>query len=81
MYFVETIQSQGTRQRKLSVPKKFWQNFPLNAIVKISLLDETLFFVDRVQAQGKLQRRIPVPKKFWKEFPVNTVVRIDLIKK
>ncbi len=81
MYFVDKIQAQGTRQRKISVPKKFWSDFPLNSIVKISILDQSLFFVDRVQAQGKIQRRIPVPKKFWNEFPVGTAVRVDILKK
>ncbi len=82
MYYVDKILAQGTRQRKIPVPKKFWKNFPLNSYVKISLIDGSpLFFVDIVQAQGKLQRRIPVPQKFWKEFPVGSTIKIELIKK
>ena len=81
MYFVEKIQAQGTRQRKIPVLKKFWKEFPLDSYVKISLLEADLFFVDKVQAQGTLQRRIPVPLKFWKEFAVGNAVRIDLIKR
>ena len=82
MYYVDKILAQGTRQRKISVPKKFWKDFPLNSYVKIERIDGSpLFFVDIVQAQGKLQRRIPVPQKFWKEFPVGSTIRIELIKK
>ena len=82
MYFVEKIQAQGIRQRKLPVAKKFWKEFPLHSYVKISLLeDESMFFVDKVQAQGKLQRRIPVPQKFWEEFVVGTMVKIELMRK
>ena len=81
MYFVEKVQAQGERQRKLPVPKKFWKHFPLNSMVKITLLNKEIFIVDRVQKQGKLQRRIPIPQKFWKEFPVGAVVRIECIKK
>lgn len=82
MYFVDKIQAQGTRQRKIPVLKKFWKEFPLNSLVKIELLeDSSLFFVDRVQRQGKLQRRIPVPQKFWEEFPVGSTVRVELMKR
>lgn len=78
MYIVEKIQAQGSRQRKILVPKKFWSEFPVHGYVKIELLDDaSLFFVDRVQAQGTLQRRIPVPQKFWMEFPVGAIVRIE----
>ena len=81
MYFVEKIQAQGTRQRKLPVSKKFWKEFPLDSYVRIELIDNpSLYFVDKVQAQGKLQRRIPVPRKFWKEFNVGAAVRIEVIK-
>ena len=81
-YFVDKIQAQGKRQRKIPVSKKFWVDFPLNSMVKIELLDDdSMFFVDRVQAQGKLQRRIPVPQKFWEEFPVGATVRIEIMKK
>ena len=81
MYYVEKIQAQGTRQRKISVSKKFWKEFPLGSLVKIELLDDpSLFFVDKVQAQGKLQRRIPVPMKFWEEFPVGTVVKVEFMR-
>lgn len=82
MYFVEKIQAQGTRQRKIPVSKKFWKEFPLNSYVKISLLeDDSMYFVDIVQAQGKLQRRIPVPQKFWEEFGVGAAVKIELVRK
>lgn len=82
MYFVEKIQAQGTRQRKISVSKKFWEEFPLGSYVKISLLDnESMFFVDIVQAQGALQRRIPVPMKFWDEFRVGSAVKVEIMKK
>ena len=82
MYLVDKIQEQGERQRKISVSKKFWKEFPLDSIVKIELLNHSsMFYVDKVQAQGKLQRRIPLPKKFWGEFPVGSMVRIELIKK
>jgi len=82
MYFVDKIQAQGTRQRKIPLPKKFWREFPLNSIVKIELLDDlSMFYVDKVQAQGRLQRRIPLPQKFWDEFPVGTMVKIELMKK
>jgi len=64
------------------VPKKFWQDFPLGAIVKIGLIDdEGLFYVDKVQAQGKIQRRIPLPHKFWKEFPLGKMVKVEVIRK
>ena len=82
MYFVDQIQAQGTRQRKIPVLKKFWKKFTLNSMVKIELIDNpSLFYVDKVQAQGKKQRRIPLPQKFWEEFPVGSMVRIELMKK
>lgn len=82
MYFVDYIQAQGERQRKIPVSKKFWAEFPLDSYVKIELMDSSrLFFVDKVQAQGGKQRRIPVPQKFWEEFAVGTAVRIELVKK
>ncbi|MAG72779.1 hypothetical protein CL620_00555 [archaeon] len=82
MYFVERIQAQGPRQRKIAVPKKFWNEFPIGSYVKISLINEPdLFFVDRVQAQGKLQRRIPVPHKFWGEFPIGTFLKIEIMRR
>ena len=82
MYFVDYIQAQGERQRKIPVSKKFWAEFPLDSYVKIELMDNSgLFFVDRIQAQGGKQRRIPVPQKFWGEFTVGSAVRIELIKK
>jgi hypothetical protein len=82
MYFVERVLAQGTRQRKISVSKKFWREFPINSYVKIELLDDsTMFFVDKVQAQGKLQRRIPVPMKFWNEFSVGAIVRVEIMKR
>jgi hypothetical protein len=82
MYFVERVLAQGTRQRKISVSKKFWKEFPINSYVKIELMDDsTMFFVDKVQAQGKLQRRIPVPQKFWDEFPVGVIVRVEVMKR
>tara|TARA_Y100000310_G_C20689015_1_gene820987 strand:+ start:3381 stop:3641 length:261 start_codon:yes stop_codon:yes gene_type:complete len=82
MYYVEKIQAQGTRQRKIPVLKKFWPEFPLHSLVKIELLDTSdLFFVDKVQAQGKKQRRIPVPHKFWDEFPVGSLVRVEIMRK
>jgi hypothetical protein len=82
MYFVDKILAQGTRQRKIPLPKKFWLEFPLDSFVKISHLDNSpLFFVDLVQEQGKLQRRIPVPQKFWKEFPMGSLVKVELLKR
>ena len=82
MYFVDKIQEQGARQRKIPLRKKFWKEFPLNSIVKIELLnDSSLFFVDKVQSQGKLQRRIPVPHKFWDEFPIGSVVKIEFMRR
>jgi len=78
MYYVDKIQAQGRRQRKIPVPKKFWPDFPLQAYVQISLLNNSeLFFVDLVQAQGKKQRRIPVPQKFWEEFRTGAIVKIE----
>ncbi|HIH10913.1 TPA: hypothetical protein HA241_01880 [Candidatus Woesearchaeota archaeon] len=82
MYYVDHIQAQGTRQRKIPLPKKFWKEFTLDSLVKIELLtDSSFFYVDRVQAQGKNQRRIPLPQKFWNEFPLGSTVRIELMKK
>ena len=82
MYFVEKVLAQGTRQRKISLSKKFWKEFPINSYVKIGPLDNsTMFFVDKVQAQGKLQRRIPVPQKFWNEFPVGAIVKVEIMKR
>jgi len=82
MYFVDKIQAQGTRQRKIPLPKKFWKEFPLDSLVKIELIDEpSLFYVDKIQAQGKVQRRVPVPKKFWKEFPLGSMVKVELMRK
>ena len=82
MYFVDKIQAQGTRQRKIPLSKKFWNEFPLNSMVKVELIDNpSLFYVDKVQAQGKLQRRIALPKKFWNEFPLGVMVKIILMKK
>ncbi len=80
MYFVDKIQAQGTRQRKIPLPKKFWKEFPLDSMVKIELIDNpNLFYVDKIQAQGKVQRRIPLPKKFWSEFPAGSIVKVELI--
>ncbi len=82
MYFVDKVQAQGTRQRKIPLPKKFWSDFPLDSWVKIELLETpSLFYVDKVQKQGKLQRRIPLPQKFWEEFPSGAIVKIEVIKK
>jgi hypothetical protein len=82
MHFVDRIQVQGERQRKIPLPKKFWVEFPLNSLVKISLIDnEELFYVDKVQAQGSVQRRIPLPQKFWEEFPIGSLVKVELMKK
>tara|TARA_Y100000031_G_scaffold93277_1_gene102358 strand:- start:404 stop:652 length:249 start_codon:yes stop_codon:yes gene_type:complete len=82
MYFVDRIQAQGKRQRKVPLPKKFWKEFPSGAMVKVELLDNPgLFYVEKVQAQGKIQRRIALPKKFWPEFPLGSMVRIELIKR
>ena len=82
MYFVDKIQAQGDKQRKIPVPKKFWIEFPLDSMVKIELLDDpTLFFVDRIQAQGKVQRKIPVPMKFWKEFPAGAIIKVESMKR
>lgn len=82
MYFVDKIQAQGTRQRKIPLPKKFWKEFPLGSIIKIELIDDSsLFYVDKVQAQGKVQRRIPVPQKFWNEFPVGAVVKVEFMRR
>ncbi len=78
MYFVDRIQAQGTKQRKIPVPKKFWKEFPLGSLVKIELQDNPhLFFVDIVQTQGKIQRRIAVPRKFWEYFPVGAIVKVE----
>jgi hypothetical protein len=82
MFFVDRVQAQGTRQRKVPVPKKFWKEFPIDSIVKIELVnDPTMFYVDKVQAQGKIQRRIPLPLKFWEEFPLGAIVKIELMRK
>lgn len=82
MYYVEKIQAQSTRQRKIPVPKKFWLDFPLRCLVKVELLNnQNLFYVDKVQAQGKIQRRIPLPQKFWEEFPLGAVVKVEVMKK
>jgi hypothetical protein len=82
MYFVDKVQAQSKRQRKIPLPKKFWREFPLDSLVKISLLnDESMFYVDKVQNQGSIQRRIPLPQKFWNEFPLNSIVKIELMKK
>ena len=81
MYFVDYIQAQGDKQRKIPVSKKFWKDFPLDSYVKIELVDGGLFYVDLVQAQGKKQRRIPVPQKFWDEFKVGLAVKVELMKK
>ncbi|MBS3166284.1 hypothetical protein J4444_04130 [Candidatus Woesearchaeota archaeon] len=82
MHYVDRIQAQGTRQRKIPLPKKFWRDFPLDSLVKIELINNSqLFYVDRVQAQGKKQRRIPLPNKFWDEFPIGETVTVELMKK
>lgn len=82
MYYVDKIQAQGSRQRKIPVPKKFWDEFQLDSLVKIELLDNSdLFYVDKVQAQGKVQRRIPLPQKFWDEFAVGDIVKISIMRK
>ena len=78
MYFVDRVQAQGTKQRKIPVPKKFWKEFPLQSLVKIEVLDDpSLFFVDIIQSQGKIQRRIAVPQKFWTYFPVGAIVKVE----
>lgn len=82
MYYVDYIQNQGTRQRKIPVPKKFWEDFPIDSLIKIELINNpSFFYVEKVQAQGKLQRRIPLPLKFWKEFPLNSLVKVELMHK
>ncbi len=82
MYFVDQVQAQGTRQRKIPLPKKFWLDFPLDSLVKIELIENPLlFYVDKVQAQGKAQRRIPLPQKFWDEFPISSMVKVEVMKK
>ena len=82
MYYVDRIQAQGTRQRKIPLPHKFWTDFPLGSWVKVELLDNpSIFFVDIVQAQGDIQRRIPVPLKFWEEFPCGVTVRVEYLKR
>ena len=82
MFFVDKVQAQGTRQRKIPLPKKFWGEFPIDSIVKVELVnDPTMFFVDKVQAQGKIQRRIPLPLKFWEEFPLGAMVKVELMRK
>jgi hypothetical protein len=82
MFFVDRVQAQGTRQRKIPMPKKFWKEFPIDSIVKIELVnDPTMFYVDKVQAQGKIQRRIPLPLKFWEEFPTGVMVKVELMRK
>lgn len=82
MYFVDRIQAQGLRQRKIPLPRKFWAEFPLYSMVKIELLENpSLYIVEKVQAQGRLQRRIPVPLKFWNEFPLGSLVKIELLKR
>jgi len=81
MYFVDRVQAQGKKQRKIPVPKKFWIEFPLKVMVKVELLEKpNVFYVDKVQSQGK-QRRIPLPQKFWDEFAVDAIVRIEVIKR
>ena len=78
MYFVDRVQAQGIKQRKIPVPKKFWKEFPLQSLVKIEVLDDpSLFFVDIIQLQGKIQRRIAVPQKFWTYFPVGAIVKVE----
>ncbi len=82
IYFVDKIQGQGRRQRKIPLPKKFWREFPLGSFVKVEQLeDASLFYVDKVQAQGKIQRRIPVPQKFWPEFQLGAMVRVEFMRK
>lgn len=82
MYFVDRVQAQGTRQRKIPLPKKFWVDFPLDSIVKVELVNNpSMFYVDKVQAQGKMQRRIPLPLKFWEEFPVGSMVKVEIMHK
>ena len=78
MYFVDRVQAQGIKQRKIPVRKKFWKEFPLQSLVKIEVLDDpSLFFVDIIQLQGKIQRRIAVPQKFWTYFPVGAIVKVE----
>ncbi len=80
--FVDRIQKQSTCQRKIPLPKKFWEEFALGSLVKITRVDDpSLFFVDRVQAQGKVQRKIPLPQKFWEFFEVNSFVSVELMKR
>ena len=82
MYFVDKVQKQGIKQRKVPVPKKFWGEFPLGSIVKIELIDDSsMYYVDKVQAQGKIQRRIPLPLKFWAEFPESSIVKVEFMRK
>ncbi len=80
MHFVEKVQVQSTRQRKIPVPKKFWREFAVDCVVKIELMNNSgVCFVDVVQAQGKLQRRIPVPQKFWEFFSEGSMVMVTLM--
>lgn len=80
MHFVERVQVQSTRQRKIPVPKKFWREFALDSVVKIELMNNSgVFFVDFVQAQGGVQRRIPVPQKFWDFFSAGCMVMVTLM--
>lgn len=82
MHFVEKVQVQGTRQRKIPLPRKFWRELPLGSMVKIELVkNNSLFYVDFVQAQGKVQRKIPLPQKFWEIFPLGSIVHVELMKK
>ncbi|HIG93304.1 MAG: hypothetical protein QT02_C0001G0103 [archaeon GW2011_AR9] len=82
MYYVDRVQAQGAKQRKIPVPKKFWRDFSLDCFVKIELInDPAMFFVDTVQAQGKIQRRIPVPQKFWNQFSIGSMVKVEFMRK
>ncbi|MBT5739471.1 hypothetical protein HOI26_00075 [Candidatus Woesearchaeota archaeon] len=82
VYFVEKIQAQGERQRKIPLLKRFWDEFPLDSYVRVELIENSsVYFVDFVLKQGSLQRKIPVPQKFWKEFSVGAMVKVSLVKR
>jgi len=38
IYYVDKVQGQGKRQRRIPLPKKFWEEFPVGSIVKIELI-------------------------------------------
>jgi len=38
LFFVDRVQAQGEKQRRIPLPQKFWQFFPSTCVVKVELM-------------------------------------------